>query len=246
MNELINIQTSKGGKQVVSGRELHEFLEVKTPFTDWAKRMFEYGFEENQDYALLKNELLNNQPNPKIDYILTVDCAKEISMLQRTDKGKQARLYFIECEKRANITNYNLPATFSEALRALADKTEEQEAMQRLLEAQRPKVEFYDTVANSSDTMDMIEVAKILNCGGRNNLFKMLRDQKILMQGKQNLPYQQYMDAGYFKVLESTYNTPDGKTHINRKTVVTQIGMDFISKRLKKIEKNKTNVLVLS
>lgn len=246
MNELINIQASKGGKQVVSGRELHGFLEIGTDFTNWAKRMFDYGFVENQDYALAKIGELNNQPNTKIDYILTLDCAKHICMLQRSDKGMKARQYFIECEKRANITNYNLPATFSEALRALADKTEEQEAMQRLLEAQRPKVEFYDTVANSSDTMDMIEVAKILNCGGRNNLFKILREQKILMQGKQNLPYQQYMDAGYFKVVESAYDTPDGKTHINRKTVVTQIGMDFISKRLKKIEKNKTNILVLS
>ncbi len=100
MNELIKI-TEQNGKQAVSARELHSFLEIKDKFADWIKRMFEYGFIENIDYQSLSD--FSEKPNggrPLINYALTLDCAKEISMLQRSEKGKQARQYFIECEKR--------------------------------------------------------------------------------------------------------------------------------------------------
>ena len=104
--ELLKITETEGGKSVASARELHEFLEVKTDFTNWCKRMFKYGFKEGTDYALAKIGELDNQviahPNPRKDYALTLDTAKEISMIQRSDKGRQARQYFIECEKKAN------------------------------------------------------------------------------------------------------------------------------------------------
>ncbi|TAE09622.1 MAG: hypothetical protein EAZ95_15805 [Bacteroidetes bacterium] len=95
---LIRVEQNEQGQSVVSARELHAFLEVQTDFTDWCKRMFEYGFVENQDYSLLK--IGERSAHNKIDYALTLDCAREISMLQRNDKGKQARLYFIDCEKK--------------------------------------------------------------------------------------------------------------------------------------------------
>ena len=100
MDNLISI-TEQNGNQVVSARELHGFLEVDSNFTTWCKRMFEYGFEEQKDYIILSKNGTNpiSKSNP-IDYALTLDTAKEISMLQRTDKGKQARQYFIECEKK--------------------------------------------------------------------------------------------------------------------------------------------------
>ena len=101
MKELIPIN-EKDGQQVVSARELHAYLAVETNFTTWCKRMFGYGFVENQDYIILSKNGTNkiSKSNP-MDYALTLDCAKEISMLQRTDKGKQARQYFIEVEKTA-------------------------------------------------------------------------------------------------------------------------------------------------
>ena len=88
--------------RAVSARELHEFLGSKEQFTDWCKRIFEYGFEENVDYIVFHISMKN--PNslggrPSKDYFLTIDTAKEISMLQRTEKGREARKYFIECEK---------------------------------------------------------------------------------------------------------------------------------------------------
>lgn len=118
MQELIKVATNANGIQVVSARELHEFLEVKTDFTEWCKRMFEYGFVENLDYSLLK--IGERSAHNKIEYVLTLDCAKEIAMIQRSEKGKVARLYFIDCEKKLKqVETPKLPANYIEALEAL-------------------------------------------------------------------------------------------------------------------------------
>lgn len=99
MQELIPLTTNEQGSKVVSARDLYEFLKIKAQFTDWCKRMFEYGFEENRDYIILHKNVKNVSKSNPINYALTLDTAKEIAMLQRSEKGKQARLYFIECEK---------------------------------------------------------------------------------------------------------------------------------------------------
>lgn len=102
MKLLIDI-TYQNGNRAVSARELYNFLEVNSNFTTWTKRMLKYGFEEDIDYSLLsKNGKQTRGGHNEIDYALTIDTAKEISMLQRTDKGKEARRYFIEMEKLAN------------------------------------------------------------------------------------------------------------------------------------------------
>ena len=100
-NELINVK-NEDGKLLVSLRELHEKLGIKTQFTKWAIRMFEYGFEENIDYIPVSQKRLTVQGNETTftDYIITIDMAKEICMIQRSDIGKEFRKYFIECEKQ--------------------------------------------------------------------------------------------------------------------------------------------------
>lgn len=114
--ELIKIFQNEKNENVISARELHNFLEVKTDFTDWCKRMFEYGFVENQDYViLLKNREKISKSNP-IDYALTIDCSKEISMIQRSEKGKIARLYFIDCEKQLNKPKTQIELIIESAL----------------------------------------------------------------------------------------------------------------------------------
>ena len=104
MSDLIKITTNEEGKQLVSGRDLHEFLELKTKYKDWFPRMVEYGFEEGIDFVkVAQKRATNNLKNPVttiIDHAISIDMAKELSMIQRTEKGKQARLYFIECEKK--------------------------------------------------------------------------------------------------------------------------------------------------
>ena len=101
-NELIKISTDAAGRTAVSGRELHEFLEIKDHrYTDWFSRMCEYGFVENQDFEVFRENPKNPQGGrPSIDHAMSIDMAKEISMIQRTDKGKEARRYFIECERQ--------------------------------------------------------------------------------------------------------------------------------------------------
>lgn len=103
MNELFKITTNEQGSDVVSARDVYTFLDVKTPFEKWITRMFEYGFTELVDYQQLDKvvQIGNGAKRTVVDdYALTLDCAKEIGMLQRSEKGKQVRLYFIEYEKQ--------------------------------------------------------------------------------------------------------------------------------------------------
>ena len=110
MMELIKITTNENGEQLVSGRELHEFLEVGTQYTKWFERMKEYGFVENTDFTAISQKRLTAQGNETTytDHAMTLDMAKEISMIQRTEKGKQARLYFIEVEKQYKLDTSSL------------------------------------------------------------------------------------------------------------------------------------------
>ena len=128
---------------------------------------------------------------------------------------------------------FRLPQTYSEALRALADESEAKEKALALLEEQKPKVDFYEAITGSKDTVDIGTVAKVLNIRGfgRNNLFEFLRESGVLMSNNQ--PKQTYCDRGYFRVIESKFTKPDGSTHINTKTVVYQKGMEYIRKLLR-------------
>ena len=113
--ELIKITTNENGEQLVSGRELHEFLEVGTQYTKWFDRMTEYGFAENVDFAVIvKNdydETAFGGTRKITDHAMTLDMAKEISMIQRSEKGKQARQYFIQVEKEYKEIQKKLPNT---------------------------------------------------------------------------------------------------------------------------------------
>ena len=123
------------------------------------------------------------------------------------------------------------PKTYVEALRALADAEEEKERLALENEEMKPKAEFYDAVTGGPTTLEVGTVAKILNCGiGRNKLFEFLKNEGIL-DGR-NIPYQRYVDAGYFRAVETRYLLPSGDYATYSKTVVYQKGVDFIRKRL--------------
>ena len=126
-----------------------------------------------------------------------------------------------------------VPQTFAEALRLAAEQQEQIESQQKLIEEQKPKADFYDDVVESKDAMPMDKVAKTLNMGlGRNKLFGILRNEKILMPN--NTPYQKYVDSGWFRCIESKFSKPNGDICINVKTVVLQKGLDAIRKLLRK------------
>ena len=225
MNELLKINYDND-RITLSARELHEFLEIGTEFAKWMQRMCEYGFTENQDYRVFVKNDDKSKGRPSTDYEITLDMAKEIAMIQRNEKGKQARQYFIEVEKQWNSPERIIARGLIESQKMIDNLN------QRLLE-QKPKVEFYDDVAGSKDAIEMAEVSKVLGVKGmgRNNLFQFLREQQILQSNNQ--PYQTYVDRGYFRVVEQKYIKPNGDTAINIKTLVYQRGVDFIRKKLK-------------
>lgn len=236
INEMIKI-TERDGQRAVSARELHQFLESKQDFSTWIKsRIEKYGFIEKQDFvtAPQKYGTANGGYSTRIEYALTIDMAKELSMVENSERGRLARKYFIECEKAAKEKQaFCLPQTFAEALRLAADQQERLEEQQRQLEEQRPKVEFFDAVAESRTAIEMKAVANTLHFKGvgRNKLFAILREKKILMGN--NMPYQRYVDCGYFRTVEQKYATPDGEVRVSIKTIVYQKGVDFIRKTLK-------------
>lgn len=129
-------------------------------------------------------------------------------------------------------TQYQIPRTYAEALRLAAEQAEMIERQQRELEAAKPKVEFFDAVASSRDAIQIGDAAKVLGIPGlgRNKLFAFLREKGILMHN--NVPYQEYVDRGYFRVIEQKWTTPDGETRISIKTLVYQRGLDFIRRLL--------------
>lgn len=136
-----------------------------------------------------------------------------------------------ELEKEKRFGNFVIPSTFSEALMLAAKQAEEIEEKNKLLLEQTPKVEFYNAVTGSEDTIDMRTVATVLNMGiGRNKIFEVLRDKRVL--DRKNMPYQKYIDLGYFRTVETQYTKSDGTNCINIKTVVFQKGLDFIRKTL--------------
>lgn len=134
-------------------------------------------------------------------------------------------------EQLESQNRYKIPKTLSEALLLAAKQTEKLEAAERLIEENKPKVEFYDTVTESLDVFDMRTVAAVLDMGvGRNKIFAILRMRGVF--DSNNKPYQQYIDRGYFRCVESV-KTDGYYLSVNVKTVVYQKGLDFIRKILK-------------
>jgi anti-repressor protein len=167
MNELIRIDTTEQGSLVVSARLLYAFLEPKTRFDLWIDRMVSYGFTEGQDYAVT----FIFEPNPKggkqriKDYALTIDTAKEISMLQRTAKGKQARQYFIDCEKALYSLIDGEPNQLIVAQAQRIDKLERQ--LSRVVEAQKQAAMTLLDLPRSSEPLPLettrMKVKRIVN-----------------------------------------------------------------------------------
>lgn len=227
MNELIKVKINEQGSQVVSARDLHAFLENSDNVNTWFKRQSERAMlEEGLDFIAILQQSNGGRPNQ--DYAINLSAAKEISMLNGGIKGKQARQYFIECEKKLT-QQFQIPSSFADALRLAADTQEKLEIAEKSIKENKPKVDFFNQVTDSKDAISIGDAAKVLNMGiGRNNLFELLRDEKVLMQN--NAPYQNKIDAGYFRVIEQKFNKPDGSVHISIKTVVYQKGLDYIRK----------------
>ena len=167
------------------------------------------------------------------EYLLTRDGFSLLVMGFTGPESLEWKLKYIEAFN--NMESYikeqnRVPKNFAEALRLAAKLEEEKERLVLENSEMRPKAEFYDDVAGSKDAISIGEVAKVLGIKGigRNNLFKLLRDKKILQSNNQ--PYQEYIDRGYFRVIEQRWTTANGDTKISIKTLVYQKGLDYIRK----------------
>lgn len=241
MNELIKVNYENSDRPTVMGRDLHEILGIETPYTIWFPRMCEYGFTENEDYVTnLLDRSDGKAGKPKTDHQLTIDMAKEICMIQRSEKGKKCRQYFLELEKAWNTPemvmgralkiaqsqidelkheNYNLTTTV-----AIKD--------QQISEL-KPKASYYDVVLNCPDLLSTTKIAKDY---GKSAVWlnSYLHDKKIqYKQGGVWLLYQNYAQCGYTSTKTHNYNGDDGIQHAKVHTYWTQKGRLFIYDLLK-------------
>ena len=230
-NELIPI-SENNGKRAVNARDLHAFLESKRDFSNWIKdRIDKYDFIENQDYQVFNNSGENPKGGrPSIEYALSINMAKELSMIENNERGKQARKYFIACEESKHELSRKELAIMviqaEEEKERLALKNEQQQ--KQILKLQ-PKADFADAAFKAEGKVDIGQAAKILGLPfGRNTLFKKLKEKGILF--KRNEPKQKYVDAGYFELTQlppiHRNNHPD---IIVMKVLCTQKGLAYIN-----------------
>ena len=227
MNELIKINNDN----MVDGRSLHEFLQVGTEYRHWFPRMVEYGFVEGIDFRSKMTETSASGGRPSINHEMTIDMAKEISMLQRTERGKQARQYFLECEKRLKAMPVLSPAEqMAQGLLAAQKLLAEKE--QRITEM-TPKAIFADAVSASKTSILIGALAKLIRQNGvdvgQNRLFAWMRENGWLHKGgsSKNMPTQRGMEQGLFEIKETTINNPDGSIRVTRTTKVTGKGQQY-------------------
>jgi anti-repressor protein len=227
MEELLKVSYDKD-RITLSARELHEFLEIKTKYKDWFPRMCEYGFEENVDYQAMAQKRATAQGNETTftDHQITIDMAKEIAMLQRNEKGKEARRYFIQLEKKWNSPEYVMN-------RALEYSRKQVEQLMLENKELKPKALFADAVEASKDSILVGQLAKLIGQNGldigQNRLFVWLRENGYLCSRGENynMPTQKSIELGLMEIKERTVNNPDGSVRITKTTKITGKGQIY-------------------
>ena len=236
MNELKELINVENENMTVDGRKLHMFLEVNTAYTVWIQRMIAYGFVEGEDFVTDSKNVIRADgvimPQTQINHFLTISMAKELCMIQRTERGKQARQYFIQIEKDWNTPEKVMARALEYAHREIC-------TLKTRVDEMRPKEIFADAVSTSKTTVLIGDLAKILKGNGveigQKRLFKWLRENGYLMKttDSYNMPTQRAMEMKLFEVKESTSVNPDGSIRVNKTPKVTGKGQQyFINKFL--------------
>ena len=233
MDEIIKVNMET---ETVSARELYDIVsddggtKGTERFSKWFERYCSYGFREGYDFSSpykkvrVQYEGERSVSREVEDYDLSMEMAKQICMLQRSEKGMELRQYFIDLEKA-----WNTPEQIMSRALKIADKTINSLRIENA--KMKPKADFFDAVADSKTAVSMNEVSKVLDVKGigRNKLFEILRDKHVL--DRRNIPYQKYVDLGWFRVIEQHYSK-NGEEQISFKTLVYQKGVDYIRKLL--------------
>ena len=227
-SELLRIDYTNVDRPTVLGRDLHEALEVQTAYKDWFPRMCEYGFEEGKDFSSILSKSTGGRPQQ--NHQLTISMAKELCMLQRTQKGKECREYFIKVEEAWNKPEIVLSRALIMANNSLQELRSNNAQLLAENAVMKPKAEFADRVANTDGLLSMSNFAKVIQYEhinmGRNKLFEWLRNQGYLRGN--NEPYQQYVNQGLFRVRETVHNGG-----LRTQTYVTGKGQLYLVEKLK-------------
>ena len=238
MNELIKVNYDNPEEPVVSGRELHEALGIKTAYKDWFPRMCEYGFKEGIDFCSFLSESTGGRP--ATDHMLTIPMAKELCMIQRTDIGRQFRQYFISIEEAWNSPEMVMGRALQIAQRQIDSIKAENKQLTTTIAVQEqqiseltPKASYYDVVLNCKDLVSTSAIAKDYGKSAK-WLNSYLHEKGVqFKQGNVWLLYQKYAQQGYTNTKTHSYNGDDGEVHTKIHTYWTQKGRLFIYNLLK-------------
>lgn len=236
-----------GDRPTVSGRELHRELGVSTEYRHWFPRMCEYGFEEGRDFNPVKNDRVQQEGNRMVtrtieDHRLTLNMAKEISMIQRNEAGKRIRLYLIQVEEAWNAPEQVMARALVMANREIEDFKSTVLRLNEKIEEDKPKVLFADSVTAAETSILIFDLAKLIRqngveIGGK-RLFQWMRDNKFLISrngSDYNMPTQRAMELGLFEIKETTISHADGHISVNKTPKVTGKGqVYFVNKFLAK------------
>lgn len=238
MNELIRVTYDREQRPTVMGRDLHEALGIRTAYKDWFPRMCEYGFTEGTDFCSILSESTGGRPG--MDHQLTIEMAKEICMIQRTEIGKRCREYFLELERRWNSPEAVMARALQFANNQLALVTEQKN---RLLETtavqaqqiaeMKPKASYFDVVLACKDLLSITKIAKDYGWSAK-KMNEWLKEKHIqFRQGDIWLLYQKYAERGYTSTKTHVHPGRDGEPHTTVHTYWTQAGRLFIYQMMK-------------
>ena len=244
---ILPVQTASVGRSV-NARDLHAALDVGRDFSTWIKsRLSEIQAIDGQDYVVLDGspDLASGELKftNRIEYAISLDIAKEISMLERNERGKAIRRYFIECERQLktapqSITRADLARMILESEAELEQTKIQLEQVNVLNATLEPKAEAFDEIISSTGTMSVAQAAKLLGTG-EVRLFAILRSRGVLMsrevsgEANHNVPYQRHLDAGQFEIKVRTTTLSSGRQILTSTTYVTGSGLEYIRKLLK-------------
>lgn len=241
MNALIPVNYDNPERPTVSGRELHEFLGVNSNYTTWFKRMCEYGFTEEVDFKAIFQKWNTAQGNEttQVDHQLTIPMAKELCMIQRNERGKQARQYFLKVEEQWNSPE----AVMRRAVLIAQRKNDQLKAENKLLaadnERMKPKEIFADAVSASQNSILVGEMAKLLRQNGvemgQNRFFEWLRQNGYLINRRgtdRNMPTQKAMEMGLFEIKETSITHSDGHISVTKTPKISGKGQVYFVNKL--------------
>lgn len=231
MNELVKVDFSKS-EPLVSGRDLHEFLKVETRYNDWFKRMCAYGFSEGVDFYSILSKNQNTGGRPSTDHQLTIPMAKELCMLQRTERGKQARLYFLEIEKA-----WNTPEMIMSRAIKMADTTIQELKLEnsRLLAdntSMLPKAEYFDELVDRNLLTNFRDTAKALKVKEKVFIQFLLHKKYVYRDKKGQLKPYAEKNTGLFEIKEAKNNKTGW---VGTQTLITPKGRETFRLLLKGI-----------